>query len=171
MRFRAALVSLFVFGLVSTAFVSAQGEEASKAEAKKEDVLKDCKCPMSGRDIDKEKFVAYKDAKVYMCCGNCVKGFAKASKKPEVAMKANHQLVMTKQVKQVKCALNGKGKVNEKAKIKVAGAEVNFCCKNCLGKVAKMEEKDQIKTLFTTASFDKAFKLMKKDEKKEKAGA
>ena len=166
MKFRSALSALIVVGLVATALVNA--EEKAK-EAKKEDVLKGVKCPLSGRDIDKEKFCAYKDAKVYVCCGNCQKGFAKASKdKPEVAMKANHQLVMTKQMKQVKCALNGKGKVNEKAKTKVAGAQVHFCCKNCLGKVTKMEEKEQIKTLFTT-NFDKAFKAKKAKKEKDAA--
>jgi hypothetical protein len=166
MKFRSALSALIVFGLVFTAFVNAKEEKAVADDAKKEDVLKNVKCPMSGRDIDKEKFVAYKDAKVFLCCGNCVKGFADASKKEEVAMKANHQLVMTKQVKQVKCALNGKGKVNKEAKTKVAGVNVNFCCENCLGKVTKMDEKEQLKTLFT-ANFDKAFEVVKKGDKKD----
>lgn len=165
MNLRMTLAMIALVGLVATGFVNAEEKEGKK---KKKDPLADVKCPISGKAIDKDQIVAYKDAKVYMCCGNCVKSFAKDSKKH--ATKANHQLVMTKQFKQEKCALNGKGKINKEAKTKVAGVSVNFCCKNCLGKVTKMKEKEQIEALFSK-NFDKAFKVVKKEKKGAKAEA
>ena len=143
--------------------------EKKKAELKKS--LAETKCPMSGKPIDAEEFVEYKSSKVYMCCGNCVKGFAEKVKTDEtLAAKANHQLVATKQARQVKCALNGKGKINKKTLTKFASTEVGFCCKNCKGKFDEMEDDAKVQTVFGK-NFDAAFavKAVKRKEKKEAA--
>lgn len=173
MKFGSVLSALAIVGLVTASFVGA--EEAAK-ETKKVDLaklLKEAKCPMSGKAVNPEKMVAYKDSKLFVCCDGCVKGFpAKVKKSPELAAKANHQLVVTHQAKQAKCALNGKGKINKNAKTKVVGVEVNTCCKNCLGKLTKMEEKEQVNLVFGK-NFDKAFvvKAQKKKDKEAKKDA
>lgn len=162
MKFGTKLTLIAVVTLLTASFVGAE------EETKKKDVLKAAKCPVSGKAINKEKFVTFKDSKLYMCCGNCVKAFEKVAKaKPEVMAKANHQLVVTEQAVQSKCCLNGKGKINKDAKTKLAGIEVNTCCKNCLGKITKMEEKDAIALVFGK-NFEKAF-VVKAQEAKKKA--
>ena len=167
MNLRSAIAVLAIFGMVATSFVGA--EEATK---EKKDPLKDIKCPMSGKAVNADKVVAYKDAKVFMCCGGCVKGLtgqiAKKDIKKGLVPKLNHQLVATKQAEQLKCPISG-GKLNEKAKTKVVGLEVAFCCKNCQGKVAKMKEKEAVEFVFNEKTFEKAFKVKKEKEEKKAA--
>lgn len=170
MKFGSTLAILAMVGLVATSFVGAE-EKAEKKETKKvnlEKILKETKCPISGRPVNAEKHVAYKDSKVFVCCGNCVKAFPEKIKKDTklVAM-SNKQLVTTKQAQQAKCAFNGKGKINKEAHTKLAGVQVNTCCKNCLGKLTKMEEKEALDLVFGK-NFDKAF-VVKAQEKKKKA--
>ena len=162
MKFRLAVAAVAMVGLVATAFVGA--EEGKK----KQDPLKDAKCPLSGKAVNPEKFVAYKDAKVFFCCANCPKAFAKDPAKH--AVKANHQLVMTKQAKQQKCPLSG-GKLNTETKTKVVGVNVCFCCEKCQGKVAglKDKEKEQLELVFNDKAFKKAFKIVKKKKAEKKA--
>ena len=148
--------------------VSAEDKAAAKAKRKEElaKILKETKCPMSGKPVNAEKTVAYKDSKVYLCCGGCVKGFDGKLKSDEtLAAKANHQLVATKQARQVKCAMNGKGKVNKKTLTKFAGTEVGFCCKNCQGKFTDMEEAERVQVVFGK-NFEKAF-VVKAQKRKE----
>jgi hypothetical protein len=168
MRFGSILAVLTIVGLVATSFVGAE-EAAKEKKVDLAKILKETKCPMSGKAVDPEKVVAYKDSKVFMCCGNCVKGFgAKVKKDAVLAAKANHQLVVTHQAKQAKCCVNGKGKINKDAKTKVAGVQVNTCCKNCLGKLTKMDEKEQIQLVFGK-NFEKSFVVKAQKEKEEKA--
>ena len=39
------------------------------------------KCPVSGKDIDRDKVVEHEGKKVYFCCGNCPEAFKKDPKK------------------------------------------------------------------------------------------
>jgi len=147
--------------------------QAQRAERKEElkKILAETKCPMSGKPIDAEKVVDFKESKVYMCCGNCVKAFAEKVKTDEkLAAKSNQQLVATKQARQVKCAINGKGKINEKTLTKFASTEVGFCCKNCKGKCDEMDDDAKVQTVFGK-NFDAAFvvKAVKQKERKEAA--
>src|SRR5688500_8178240 len=64
------------------------------------------KCPVSGQAAKEDQSVDYKGAKVYFCCENCPKAFAKETDK--YSTKANHQLVATGQAKAVKCPLTGR---------------------------------------------------------------
>lgn len=175
MKFGSTVAALAVVCLVTTSFVGAEEEKKEvKKDGKKVDIakiLKETKCPMSGKAVDPEKFVAYKDSKVFMCCGNCVKAFpAKVKKDTQLVSKSNHQLVVTKQAKQAKCVVNGKGKINKKAKTKVAGIQVNTCCKDCLGKLTKMEEKEQLDLVFGK-NFEKSFVVKAEKKKKDKEAA
>src|SRR5690242_12403237 len=73
-------------------------------------------CPVSKKPALEDKTAEYKGAKVYFCCENCPKAFAKDTKK--FATRANMQLVQTKQAKEVKCPLTGED-LNTETKIKV----------------------------------------------------
>ena len=99
-----------------------------------------------------------------------MKGFdAKLKSDDALAAKANQQLFATKQARQVKCAMNGKGKINKETLTKFAGTEVGFCCKNCQGKFADMEDDQKTQFVFGK-NFKDAFvvKAEKRKENKEK---
>jgi YHS domain-containing protein len=129
------------------------------ADAKKFDQ----KCVVSGGPAKEDKTVDYKGGKVYFCCENCPKAFEKDVKK--YATKANHQLVATGQAKQAKCPISG-GKLNPEKTVKVGGVDVQFCCENCQGKVAKAEGDAQVELVFSDAAFEKAGFAVPKAEKK-----
>ena len=122
------------------------------ADKKKEGVA--ATCPVSGKAINPKAAVDYKGGKVYFCCPNCPKAFAKDTAK--FASKANHQLALTGQAKQVACPIAGK-KTNPKTEIKVAGVGVQFCCNGCKGKANKAE--DAVALVFNDKAFAKAFKV------------
>ncbi|RLS34346.1 MAG: YHS domain-containing protein [Planctomycetota bacterium] len=146
-RFAAVACMLLVAGLVVA------------ADAKKFDQ----KCVVSGGPAKEDKTVDYKGGKVYFCCENCPKAFEKDVKK--YATKANHQLVATGQAKQAKCPISG-GKLNPEKTVKVGGVDVQFCCENCQGKVAKAEGDAQVELVFSDAAFEKAGFAVPKAEKK-----
>jgi YHS domain-containing protein len=119
-------------------------------------------CPVSGKPALKDKTADYKGGKVYFCCENCPKAFAKDTAK--FAEKANAQLVATHQYKQVKCPLTGKD-LNPEAKVEVDGVTVKFCCNMCKGKVADAKAAEQEKLVFSDKAFDKGFEAVKADKK------
>ena len=119
--------------------------------------LEGVKCLLQAkRDVNADKAAKWKEGKVYFCCGNCLGKFEKMSdeEKAKLAGKANMQLVATKQYTQEACPFTG-GKLNAETKIKVAGAEVAFCCNNCKGKAEKMEGDDQVAAVFGEEAFKK----------------
>ena len=122
--------------------------------------LKDIKCVVNAKAPAKaDNGVDYKEGKVFFCCQNCPKSFAKDTAK--FAAKANKQLVATKQYKEVKCPLSGQD-LNPDTAIDVAGVKVAFCCEKCQGKVAKAKGDEQIDLVFSDAAFKKAFEVAKK---------
>jgi len=141
------------FGLMFTGVMAAE-------EVK----LDGIKCIMNPKAAAKaDKSVDYKDGKVYFCCDNCPKGFAKdQAGDKKMSAKANAQLVATGQAKQAKCPLSG-GDLNKDTEITVAGAKVQFCCNNCKGKVEKATGDEQTDLVFSDKAFEKAgFKVEKK---------
>ena len=121
--------------------------------------LEKAKCPVSGKECAADTGVDYKGAKVYFCCNNCPKAFAKDTAK--YAAKANAQLVATGQAKEIKCPLTGKP-LNTATAIKVDGVEVCFCCNNCKGAVEKLTGDEQINKAFGDDAFAKGFEVTKK---------
>ena len=110
------------------------------------------KCPVSGKQAVAKGKVDYKGKVVYTCCTNCPKAFAKNPEK--FAVKANAQLVATKQAVQVGCPISGKA-VDPKWQIELAGTKIGFCCKVCCKKAADAKDDEQLTLVF--ANFDKAF--------------
>ncbi len=129
-----------------------------KAEIKLEGV----KCIMAPtKDANAEKYVEYKEGKVFFCCDGCKGNFEKDKEK--YATKANLQLVATKQYKQKACPLSG-GDVDPEKTTKVGEIEVGFCCGNCLAKVAEAKGDEQAELVFNAKSFEKAFEIVKEEE-------
>jgi YHS domain-containing protein len=146
--------------IVGTASVLLLSFTAILAEEVK---LEGVKCLVNPKAAAKaDKSVDYKGAKVYFCCDNCPKAFAKDTAK--FAAKANAQLVSTKQAAQEKCPLTG-GPTKADKTAKVAGVEVAFCCENCQGKVNKASADEAVELVFNDKAFEKGFKV-KTEEKK-----
>ena len=143
------------------------GTTVLTAEDKKEDPLKDIKCVVSGKAINPEASVKYKEGKVYFCCPGCPGAFEKGKEK--FAAKANHQLAATHQYHQVKCPLTGKPS-KDSVKVSVHGVDVALCCQGC-EKAAKAaaEDKDDkdklVNLLFNDKSFEKGFEVAKEASK------
>ena len=144
---------VFVAGSVAVALLLASAGNG----AEEKDL--DAKCPVSGKPALEEHAVDYKGGKVYFCCPNCPKAFEKNTEK--FAAKANHQLVVTDQAKEVKCPFTGKP-LNPATEIDVQGAEVQFCCNICKGKAEKAKGDEQINLIFSDEAFKKGFEVTKK---------
>ncbi len=122
------------------------------------------KCVMNPKAAAKaEKSVDYKGGKVFFCCSNCPKGFAKKieAKDELTAAKGNAQLVATKQATQTKCVFSG-GPAKDGTEVTVAGAAIKFCCNNCQAKAKKMSGDEQLLALIGDAAYKKGgFKVEK----------
>ena len=117
--------------------------------------LEGVKCIMAAsKDAKEANAVDYKGGKVFFCCQNCPKAFAKDPAKH--AAKANNQLVATSQAKQTACPFSGQP-VDASTKITVNGAEVAFCCDKCQGKAK--DSKEQVELIFNDKAFEKGFKV------------
>lgn len=116
------------------------------------------KCPVSGESAVKEQFTAYKEKEVYFCCDKCKAAFEAEPAKFEV--KANHQLVQTKQFKQKKCPISGADFVKEQS-ARVAKVNVHFCCEKCKGAVQSAEADAKLEMIFAEKAFKKAFVAVK----------
>ncbi len=127
----------------------------SLTAADKEEKKFSCKCPVSGQAAIETSSVTHNSKKVYFCCENCPKAFAKNPGK--YSTKVNHQWAVTGQIVQVACPLTGR-KVNPDKAIEIAGVTVTVCCGNCEGKVKKAD--DKIALVF--ANIAKGFTLQDK---------
>ena len=146
---------------VKTEKTEAKSEDGDKKDGdKKDDEDKfTATCPVSGKAAVKEQFTAYKEKEVYFCCDKCKAKFEAEPAKFEV--KANHQLVQTKQFKQTKCPISGEDFVKEQSS-KVAKVNVRFCCEKCKGAVDSAEADKKLEMIFAEAAFKKAFVAVKK---------
>lgn len=148
-------LGLCAVALLTVGVIAADEKKEEKAVAK---------CPVSGKDINKDAAVDYKGAKVYFCCPGCPGAFKKDTAK--YASKANHQLVFTGQAEQEKCPLTG-GKLNDQTTVEVSGVDVTFCCNGCKGKATKKSGDDQVDLVFNDKAFEKGFKVAKADDDDE----
>ena len=133
--------------------VSASIADEAKPQ-KKEAPAFDAKCPVSGAAAVKEQSSKYKEKEVYFCCEKCKAAFDKDNTK--FVVKANHQLVHTKQFRQAKCPLSG-GDLNKEMVSKVKGVNVQFCCDKCKGKIDGGTADEQLTMIFGDEAFKKGF--------------
>lgn len=124
------------------------------------------KCPVSGAAAKKAMKTAYKDKECYFCCDKCKAAFEADSAK--YAVKANHQLVQTKQYRQAKCPFSG-GDVDKAQTVKMNGVAVRFCCDKCKAKAEAQSGDDQLALVFSDDAFKKGF-VARKAKKTATAG-
>ncbi len=82
--------------------------------------LENAKCPVSGKPVKADDWLAFESGKVYFCCENCPTAFKKDPSK--YAAKAHLQMVQTGQLKEVACPLTGKP-LNPSTAIDVGGVK------------------------------------------------
>lgn len=121
------------------------------------------KCPVSGDAVSKEASIDYKGGKLCFCCAGCISKFKKDTAKYQA--KANEQLVITGQAKQVRCPCGGKP--DPSTKMKVCGIDVCFCGEKCQGKVKSASADKQCEMVFVKG-FDKAFSVKQPKKKQAK---
>ena len=120
--------------------------------------LTHAKCPIAGGKAVAGTSVDYKGGKVFFCCAGCDAEFQKDTAK--YAAKANYQLFVTGQAKQVACPLAGEP-VDKELTAKVADATVSFCCASCRDSVEKLaDDAAKIEMVFNDEAFAKAFKVI-----------
>ncbi len=174
------MLKITLLAVMAAALVVAPQESATKKAAQEPatkkavtavvvDNLKDVKCcMMTKKDVKKEQAVAYRDAFMYFCCPKCKGNFEKDPAK--FAVKANQQLVQTKQFVQTKCPFSGED-VDAAQKVKIGEVEVSFCCENCVKKVnGEKDDEAKAKLVFGDESFEKGFAKAEDeadDDKKE----
>ncbi len=112
------------------------------------------KCPVSGHPATKDHAVDFEGGKVYFCCDDCPKAFAKDSTK--FAAKAHHQMALTGQLVETTCPFTGKP-LNAEKTVDVDGVKVAFCCANCQAKAQKMAKDKLLDSVFKDVS--KSYKL------------
>jgi YHS domain-containing protein len=119
--------------------------------------LTHAKCPVAGGQAVAGTSVDYKGGKVFFCCAGCDAEFK--ANPAKYAAKANYQLFVTGQAKQVACPLTGEP-VAKGLTAKVADATVAFCCASCTEEVNKAADDDaKIEMIFNDEAFAKAFKV------------
>ena len=140
--------------------------DEKKDEGKKGQKEFKATCPVSGKDAVRDQSVAYKEKKVYFCCGNCKAAYEKEPTK--FTNKANWQLAQTRQYVQTKCPLSG-GAIKKEQTTEIGGVKVSFCCGDCKGKAAAATGDDQVALAFSDEAFAKAFEPRQAQNKKKKA--
>ncbi len=161
---RGLWLCLGLAAMFAASLVVADDKEKKHEHGAGTGALADAKCPVSGAAVSKDASISYKGGKLYFCCGGCPAKFEENLEK--YASKANLQLVVTGQVRQVSCPVAG-GKLNPETKMKVCGVDVCFCCNGCKGKVAKAAPEKQREMVFGK-TFDKAFRA-KTEKQPDKA--
>ncbi len=137
--------------LAAFAAVLSLNTSAFTAEEKEEKAF-ECKCVVSGAPAKEDKFVEQDGKKVYFCCENCPKAYAKEPEK--FVAKVHHQWAKTDQIVQVACPFSGEAVDAEKS-LDVDGVTVHFCCDDCKAKAEK--DKDALALIF--ADIEKGFTM------------
>lgn len=158
----ALIVALCVSGL------AVQQDGAKQKKRKKVDAESfNAVCPISGAPAKNSKKTHFGGGQVFFCCDKCLAKFN------GMKAKMNHQLVMTKQVKQVSCPMSGKP-VKEGMEVAYGGVKVGFCCGNCKGEAEKTvtEDKDAaILAMFTGKMFSTGFKTQRQIQQQKRREA
>lgn len=111
-------------------------------------------CPVSGKPAIESSFVEENGKKVYFCCTNCPKAYAKDPKK--FANKTRNQMLETAQIVQVACPISGQP-IDEEAMVEVGDTKVGFCCEKCVAKYEQASADEKLALLF--ADLEKGFTL------------
>jgi YHS domain-containing protein len=112
-----------------------------------------------GRPVDPAVSIDYRGAKLYFCRHECIAKFQ--AEPAKYAAKANYQLAVTRQAKQVACPFTGKALNPNIPSVKVGVLDIKFCCRACQQTVAKADPETRMDLVFGDA-FATGFVVAKK---------
>ena len=119
--------------------------------------LTHAQCPVAGGKANAATAVDHNGGKVYFCCAGCDAEFKNNTAKYEA--KANQQLFLTGQAKQIACPLAGE-RVDPGLTTKLGEATVAFCCPSCKAAVDEQADDDaKLERVFGAEGFAKGFKV------------
>jgi YHS domain-containing protein len=116
-------------------------------------------CVTTNHAINPAIAADYHGGKVYFCSEECRKKFL--AEPGRYKIRANYQLAVTGQAKQVVCPFTGKALNPRIAPLDVGGLSVGFCCRQCQQTVAAADYQTRIELVFGDA-FDKGFVVQRK---------
>jgi YHS domain-containing protein len=134
---------------------------ASEARTNKEKRKKDslskslaaARCPVTGDSVSKDVSIDYRLGKLYFCSAECIDKFR--ADRAQYEAKANAQLVITGQFKQIQCPLT-RDEFSPGIKVRICGVDVCFCCADCAKKVRRVSADKRAELVFGKC-FDKGF--------------
>ncbi len=114
------------------------------------------KCVVDGdRNANRQFKSKHADGEVYFCCKGCAATFSKHKK--DFHTRANHQLMVTGQYRQIACPIAG-GDFDQEQTSKIGGIEVAFCCEKCMAQIdgaGDLAAKAEL--VFGADAFERAF--------------
>lgn len=120
-----------LFSLVFTGAGWAQEKADKPAQESKEKVTaKQVKCPVSGDPVDFRFSVMTDIGPVYFCCPKCPKEFTADTKKYEMKVKEQQELLAKLPKVQVACPVSGKP-IDKEQFVEKDGQRVYFCSAKC----------------------------------------
>lgn len=111
------------------------------------------RCPVSGDSVEREASIDYMGARLFFCSAECIDKFKADWAKYEA--KANAQLVVTGQFKQVRCPLTG-DEFAPGIRLKIGGVDVCFANADCVKKLRRASADKRAELVFGKG-FDKGF--------------
>jgi YHS domain-containing protein len=131
-------------------FAQAGGGVLLAAEPKAEAVVKSgAVCPVTARPVSPAVSIEYQGAKLYFSSPDCIPTFQ--ANVAKYASRANYQLVVTGQARQVACPFTGKPLNPNIPTEKVYALDVGFCCRACQQTVAGADMLTRLDLVFGDA--------------------
>jgi YHS domain-containing protein len=117
-------------------------------------------CVVTNHPINRAISADYRGGKVYFCSEECRQKFL--AEPNRYAVRANYQLAITGQARQVGCPFTGKPLNPQIAPMEVGGLSVGFCCRACQQTVAVADYQTRIELVFGDAAFGKGYVVQAK---------
>ena len=116
-------------------------------------------CPVTARPISASVAIDYQGAKVYFSSPDSIPIFQ--ANLAKYASRANYQLVVTGQAREVACPFTGKPLNPNIPTVRVYGLDVGFCCRACQQTAAGVDMLTRLDLIFGDA-FKTGYAIEKK---------
>lgn len=141
--------------LVVTAALLGAALAAGHAPAADQQPALQAWCVVTNHAISPNISADYRGGKVYFCSDECRKKFL--AEPSRYAVRANYQMAVTGQTRQVACPFTGKALNPRIAPMEVGGLSISFCCRACQQTVSVADYQTRIELVFSDAAFGKGF--------------
>ncbi len=145
--------------LLATALMVAPQDPNDKSDSQDDPLAKIKCCMMPKQPVNKSVTTKFHHGDIYFCCAKCKAAFEKDKEK--YAVRANLQLVQTKQFVQKACPIGG-GKTDGTHVSKLGDLEISFCCADCKKEFDDAKDDEaRINLVFSEDGFMKGYKRVR----------